>query len=332
MQNFKLESCEEERDNNNTHHEGIPPRKIRERRQSFASGTAENSSPDEIKRKKKKESVSSKRSNSNKASLVQSHEIDGHEGKKDTVEAIEKLPSPAKKDDQEAKPKEERFLMGNYLLHNQYDSYEHRENIIANQNHVESPLHSYEGSSPTDSETSSSDEDTSKCIKNQVLKPACDFQLVDALSKKNPSLNQILLGTTGIGQVLHPAPQQFHRGDSKETNDTNVSCDILDKGKVEEGDISKLVLMRNDSKSPEIHIRGPLRHNSTPPTVLQPQREAEHLKEDQIKHEEEQGQHFHHKKHALHEHKVRGKRRGKTSALSKKRIQQSGLIITFALF
>jgi len=149
----------------------------------FASDASGNSSPVESKKKKKRSAEAS----SGKGSIDQDYL---HNSKDNGLgEGIARLPSPLKKEDAEPKGH-----IGSYLLHNQYDSHEHRENL---KKHNSGQTPSYEESSSADTElSSSSDEDEEHSSKEmKSSRPGVPL-----------NINQVLLGATGLGQVLHPVP------------------------------------------------------------------------------------------------------------------------------
>lgn len=271
--NFKFDSNEEKADEDDHNHEALP-RKMRDRKPSFASGSSRDSTPGEKKPRRKK-STMSKRSGSGRESQSHSREYDINRTSeiaiKEGGEILVRIQSPIKREEAESRPREERNLLGHYLLHNQYDSHDRRENIIANQNNISTPSHSYEGSSPTDSETSSSEEDSAKTLKCQLSKQSSTTPSPDLFQKGSPGLNQILLGTTGIGQIVHPMPQVQLGSELHQVEKANPSFvkNLFGAGENNMNELNRPLLRKNHSTPSEIRPKVIKNSKSTSP-VLQP--------------------------------------------------------------
>ena len=224
LDNFILNSGQEKNsrgNNDEDENDEIPRGKCRP---LFASDISGESTPVETKKKKNTRSSGSKTSGSGKGSILeprepessQQHELQENESR----EAVVRVTSPFKKEDTDGKAKEDRSLHGNYLLHNQYDSYEHRENI---KKHASGQTPSYEDSSSPDSEVSSS-EDEDEEPKLPAVRPGTGSAQANNTStvlggKNNLSLNQVLLGTTGVGQIVQPVPQYTDTRLQKDPNE-----------------------------------------------------------------------------------------------------------------
>lgn len=172
----------------------------------FASDISGESSPVETK-KKKKRSAGSKASGSCKGSGAEARDSDCHHQhdhqEKETGEMMHRQ-SPFKKDDAEGKGKEERGSHGNYLLHNQYDSHEHRENL---KKHTSGQTPSFEESSSPDSEASTSSDEEEESRPPLMRAGTAGGVPMNNAGKTGLTLNQVLLGTTGLGQLVHPVQQ-----------------------------------------------------------------------------------------------------------------------------
>lgn len=290
VSHLKLDS--QEKDSNSSNPRENQPRKQTRKHSFVSSGSHDSVAAAEAMKLKKKRSSASKKDDSEKeikkSISEESFTLHIEINNKEMIEGLVKAPSPVKREDSDPKGKEEKNLPGNYLLHNRYDSHEHRGIIIANQNHVEDIARSYEGSSPTDSETSSSDEDSAKNLRAPIIRANTygtlaygqtslngSTVLSNSNSNSNASqsqnligntLNQVLLGTTGNGQIFNQNMNYSNLNDPNGTNAVTTAAASNNNNNVENGlnqlaDVKMMPLRRHHSGlAPETRNRS--RHQS----------------------------------------------------------------------